>query len=518
MRRRCAVGCAAAVATVLGLALPGPASAATLTREFGSALIYIAADSEANSLDVRLDGSSIVFRDTGAVITTDVTTQDCTHPDQNTVVCPPVGPPGFEAFRSVRAELRDRDDSGTLDLPLMASLLGGDGSDVLTVSTGTPAAVPVEARGEAGNDTLAVGTGQVLLYGGPGDDGLTAGAQGGSLLHGDAGSDRLVGGPGFDPLAGDDGADVIVAGDGDDQIQGDYFFLAGPGDYGPDNVDAGPGNDTVDAAGGNDVVTGGPGNDRLVGGLGDDRMAGAEGDDMLDGGSGSDTLGGDAGNDTIGGADGADRATGGAGGDLIFGGIDNDRLTGGGPGATGTDRGDRVDGEDGSDVVAGGPGQDALFGGAGDDKLVMGRGGDGVDAGADDDDIEAIDRAAGRIGCGAGEDAVAPDARDRTHIDCETIERPVTCLARWRARCTVIATISTTARRATIVGRGSIRLRPGRTRTLRVPLSSRARTIVRRAKRIDVRLATEYRTRKQRRRNALTTFSLHAKLPAPAPQ
>ena len=94
MRRRCTVGCGAAVAAVLGLALPGPASAATLTREFGTSLIYIAADSEVNALDVRLDGSSMVFRDTGAVINTDVTTQDCTHPDQNTVVCPPLGPPG----------------------------------------------------------------------------------------------------------------------------------------------------------------------------------------------------------------------------------------------------------------------------------------------------------------------------------------------------------------------------------------------------------------------------------------
>ena len=86
----------------------------------------------------------------------------------------------------------------------------------------------------------------------------------------------------------------------------------------------------------------------------------------------------------------------------------------------------------GADVVAGGPGADALIGGAGDDRVIMGPGPDRADAGADDDRVVAGDRVAGAIACGAGEDAVAPDARDRVHIDCETIERSVSCPARWR--------------------------------------------------------------------------------------
>jgi hypothetical protein len=493
----------------------GKASAATVSVELPTTLVYAADAGEANALDVHMEGTSIVFHDPAAIIVlgdfTQTPVQVCNQLDQNRVACDP-------AFvMSVRAELRDGNDHGTLDLPMMASLQGGDGNDSLTVSTSTPAVAPVEAHGNGGNDTLAVGAGPVLLYGGPGEDGLTAGPQGGSLLHGDTGGDHLMGGAGSDWLAGDDGADVIVGGEGGDHIFGDYFGPFGPSDPGPDKVDAGPGSDTVDAGGGDDIVMGGSGGDTVAGGLGDDQLEGAEDDDVLDGASGNDALSGGAGRDTIRGSDGADTATGGAGGDLLFGGIDDDRLTGGGSGATSADPGDRVDGEDGSDIVAGGPGRDALFGGAGDDRVLMGPRGDGVDAGDDDDEVIGTDGAAGAIACGSGEDAVAPDRRDRVHIDCETIERPVRCPARWRGRCTVSAKLSTTGRRITVLGEGATRVRPGRTRTLRVPLSPRGQAIVRRARQIDARLTVKYRAGTHHRGPVSTTFSLHAKLPSPTP-
>jgi len=498
----------------MGVPLAGAASAATVSVELPSTLVFTAGAGESNNVNVHMDGALVVFHDSGATVALgEHFLVDCNQPDQNTVTCDP-----GQFMRSVRAELLDGDDQGTLDLPLMAALQGGDGNDTLIVSTSTPPVAPVEARGEAGNDTITGGRGDVLLYGGQGEDLLTAGTQGVSLLHGDAGNDRLIGSEGRDVLVGDAGADTIAAAEGDDRIFGDDFGAFGPFDPGPDNIDAGPGTDNVDAGGGNDVVRGGPGPDTLTGGIGDDQLEGADDDDVLDGASGNDTLSGDAGRDTIRGSDGADTATGGAGGDLLFGGIDNDRLTGGGTGATGADPGDRVDGEDGSDVVAGGPGRDALFGGAGDDRMLMGPDGDAVDAGDDDDEVIARDGAAGAIACGTGEDSVAPDRGDRAHIDCETIERPVHCPARWRSKCKVTATLSTTGRRPTVIARGLIRVRRGRTRTLRVPLSPRAQAIVRRAKRITVRLAIKYSAGTHRRGPVSTTFSLRAKLPSPTPR
>jgi Ca2+-binding RTX toxin-like protein len=512
MRRHALVGFILVAAAVCG-PLAGTASAATVSVELPSTIVYKAGTGETNALDVHMEAARVVFHDPGAAVSVgDVLLLDCSQDDQNTVSCDP-----GQFMRSVRAELVDGDDRGALDLPLTASLQGGDGNDTLTVSTITPAPGPVEAHGDAGDDTMAVGAGQVLLYGGPGADGLTAGPQGGSLLHGDTGEDHLTGGAGPDSLAGDDGADLIVGGEGDDHILGDWFAAFGPSDHGSDTVDAGPGNDTVDGGGGDDIVMGGPGADALIGGLGGDQLQGAEDDDVLEGASGNDTLTGDAGRDTIRGADGADTATGGAGGDLLFGGVDDDQLTGGGPGATSADAGDRVDGEDGSDVVAGGPGRDALFGGPGDDRVVMGPRGDAVDAGADDDEVIGTDGFPGAIACGTGEDAVTPDRRDRVRVDCETIERSVRCPARWRGMCNVTGTLSTGGRRAKLLGRGATRVRRGRMRTLRVPLSPRGQAIVRREKQIDVRLVVKYRAGTNRRGPVARTFSLRSKLPSPTP-
>ena len=502
------------VLTAMGAPLAGSASAATVSFELPTKLVFTAAAGEGNNVDVHMDATRVVFHDAGATVTLgEHFLLDCNEPDQNTVTCD-----RGQFILSVRTDLLDGDDRGTLDLPMMGALQGGDGNDTLTVSGGTPSTGLVEARGEAGNDMITAGTGDVLLYGGLDDDLLTAGSLGVSMLHGDAGSDRLVGSAGRDVLVGDAGADTITAAEGDDQVFGDDFSAFGAFDPGPDQIDAGPGSDNVDAGGGNDVVLGGPGPDTLTGGIGDDQLEGAEDDDTLDGASGNDALNGGAGRDTIRGSDGADTATGGAGGDQISGGIDNDRLTGGGPGATSADPGDRVDGEDGADVIEGGPGRDALFGGPGDDRVLMGPGGDATDAGADDDEVAAADGAAGSVACGTGEDAVAPDRRDRVHVDCETIERLLRCPARWRSKCSVTATLSTTGRRATVLGRGSARIRRGRTRLVRVPLSSRGQAIVRRAKKIDVHLVASYRAGKHHRGSGGPTFSLRSKLPSPVPR
>jgi Ca2+-binding RTX toxin-like protein len=199
-------------------------------------------------------------------------------------------------------------------------------------------------------------------------------------------------------------------------------------------------------------------------------------------------LAGGDGRDKLAGGDGRDTANGGAGRDTVGGGAGGDRLTGG------------LD-------------ADALRGEAGDDLIAMGPGRDRTDAGGGDDRVVADDRARGSIGCGSGEDSAAPGAGDRVHIDCETLERTVTCPKRWHQRCAVSGAVSTTGGSPLVLGRGAARVGRGATRSLRVPLSGRARTTVRRRRRVAVRLAVEIVAGAHHRGPLTTAFSLHIRLP-----
>ncbi|MBE3131920.1 MAG: hypothetical protein IMZ55_00460, partial [Acidobacteria bacterium] len=130
---------------------------------------------------------------------------------------------------------------------LTINILGGAGDDVLAVDKSLTQ--PATLYGGAGNDTLTAGggpstlvggTGNDRLYGGAGDDTLDATAGGDNTLDGGAGSDDLFGGPGNDEMRGGLGDDRLDASlGGSNLLQGD------------------PGNDTL---------TGGPGDDRLYGG------------------------------------------------------------------------------------------------------------------------------------------------------------------------------------------------------------------------------------------------------------
>jgi Ca2+-binding RTX toxin-like protein len=433
---------------VTGLLWPTPAPGATVSME-GLMVVFTAGPGEANVLDVRLDGTAVVYSD-GAAEITDFPAGVCARRAPGTVACDPssLGPQQF----STRVELRDGNDRGTLDLPFLSWLDGGDGDDTLTVSTTTTTA-PVEGLGGPGDDVIVGGSGYEILRGGDGQDQLAAGP-GGAQLEGGPGRDRLTGGDSLEMILGGGDADTIVAGAGDDFIYGD----ADLGVEAADQIDAGPGDDRVFAGGGNDRVTGGPGADHLVGGDGADRMAGGEGDDRLDGAAGNDRATGDAGRDRVSGDAGDDRLTGGADNDVLLGGDGDDRLTMG-PGR------DRADGE-------------------ADDDLVLGR--DGV-------------RAA--IECGTGEDTATPDTRDRVHLDCETISQPVRC----RRRCRATGTLTT--KRGVVLGRGAIRLPARRTRSLRVPLSAKGSNAVRRAGKLHAWLVVE-----TGRRSTLTRFSLHTSL------
>lgn len=98
--------------------------------------------------------------------------------------------------------------------------------------------------------------------------------------------------------------------------------------------------------------------------------------------------------DTLTGSSASDRLTGLAGDDTINGLAGADCLKGG----------------TGADVLDGGPGNDRLHGGGGNDVLTGGRG---------NDTIEAKDGTIDTIDCGAGDDAVHADRKDRIKR-CET--------------------------------------------------------------------------------------------------
>src|SRR5262245_28961647 len=106
---------------------------------------------------------------------------------------------------------------------IVVSSVGGnlqvtDNSAPVTIKalSGTPTLAQtrlVVVFGRDGNDQITIdaslGTVPAALYGGLGNDTLTAGHNGNSLLYGGDGDDALNGGGGMDLLVGDSGNDVL---------------------------------------------------------------------------------------------------------------------------------------------------------------------------------------------------------------------------------------------------------------------------------------------------------------------
>src|SRR5262245_56286587 len=93
-----------------------------------------------------------------------------------------------------------------------------DNSTPVTIKAlfGTPTLAQthlVVVFGREGNDQITIdaslGTVPAALYGGRGNDSLTANHNGNSLLYGGDGNDNLKGGGGKDLLLGDEGDDVL---------------------------------------------------------------------------------------------------------------------------------------------------------------------------------------------------------------------------------------------------------------------------------------------------------------------
>jgi Ca2+-binding RTX toxin-like protein len=251
--------------------------------------------------------------------------------------------------------------SPTCVMSVVANL--GAGNDTLNA---TALALPINANGEAGDDTIKGGTtndtlrgdlGNDVIYGGTGNDTIE-GSQGDDFLAGDVGDDsyRFTGNL---PL----GADTIVEGlnSGNDSLNFSSMVNNAPGNVGIrldlnmtsswqtvaqtssfssflslsfsgslsqlENVFGTERNDTIQGNnlsnviygnGGQDYLYGNGGGDQLYGGGGNDYLFGGGGDDGLYGGDGNDYLFGEDGNDTCMGGAGADTISGGSGWDLAY--------------------------------------------------------------------------------------------------------------------------------------------------------------------------------------------------------
>jgi Ca2+-binding RTX toxin-like protein len=258
------------LATIVSLAAPAWANAATATLESGTALEVEAAGGETNRLSVTEDGGGFTVMDATAPLNAG---SGCTAVSSAMVRC------------------------ATTTTPRSVFIDAGDGSDRVTLRSLDISTASV-ARGGAGGDRIFGGGGDDILHGDGGVDSLVGGS-GINTLDGGLGDDFLYGGSGRDRIsfatrkrsvtvdlakgkAGQRGEkDVLdeveeaIGGQGSDELRGSSAantLLGGPG----------AGRDRVDGRGGNDSLVG----KRVIGGRGSDRIDGRR----LDCGSGGDTV------------------------------------------------------------------------------------------------------------------------------------------------------------------------------------------------------------------------------------
>ena len=276
--------------------------------------------------------------------------------------------------------------------PDIAVLVNGLGGDDTICVVGTPTLVTdayqISISGGVGNDTL---------YGGDGDDHLSAGSVGfdtdPNTVHGGLGDDFIVGGDFDDELFGNQGDDIIAGRAGDDAIHG------------------GQGNDLIGAQDGDDQAFGGPGNDAIYGGIGKDELFGGGGHDALFSHHGLDGqiefdsfLGIGALSTTIE----LDTA-----GSRMFGGTGNDVIIG-------SNRWDRMQGGDGNDVLMGLEGRDWMRGGAGSDIIIGGAGIDDVNGNLGNDHMLIHGQDTGLGGFGTDICHLGNGSNDSQLRSCET--------------------------------------------------------------------------------------------------
>ncbi len=190
-------------------------------------------------------------------------------------------------------------DPGSAGSDVLIGGPGFDAADYQSRTTGVTITLDDVANDGAPGETGNVGSDVEGVFGGSGNDTLSAaGAPGFVGLDGGPGNDHLIGGPGDDSLAGGLGADLIEGGPGEDLVFYDDHAagVAVSLDDVPNDGSAGEGDDVATDV---EDVEGGPGPDTLIGDAAGNFLDGGPGDDHVVGGGGSDYLAGESGNDTF---------------------------------------------------------------------------------------------------------------------------------------------------------------------------------------------------------------------------
>jgi len=364
-------------ALVMVLAMPGAASAATITRKtdtFGTSFTYEAAAGEANALtvDIDLKARKATFTDTGATITA---------PAACTVSGAVATCPASATVTLSKVTLADGDDSFTdvadpVDLDIdIRSVEAGPGNDSVD-------AAAAEVSGGDGDDHLTGDGFLTNFFGGPGAD----------TLRGASDGQEFEGGPGVD----------IIDGGGEPQQQVSYA-----GEIQPIVADLNQG--TMGPVGEEDTVTRVSG---VVGGKGDDVITGNSAGNRIEGGDGDDTIAGGGGQDDLVPGHGSDLVDGGSGKDVIV--EARGEMT---PDAV-------LDGGAGPDEILARSSAATVLGGAGNDRLRFDSDNVRVDGGVGDDllrDHRGLTDSKG-ITCGEGNDVAVDFGKAVVPADCESIE------------------------------------------------------------------------------------------------
>lgn len=315
---------------------------------------------------------------------------------------------------------------------------GGEGNDVIDMTSTDFDYGNVTLDGGDGNDVLWASSGDDVLLGGFGNDNLFGGA-GDDYLDGGDGADTMAGGIGNDTYVVDDIGDIVTesANAGIDLVRSSISYtltanvenltLMGAGSiHGVGNTL----NNIITGNGAANILNGGTGADTLIGGAGDDMYVVDNAADKVieNAGEGFDTIQssvtrtisdnverliltgssalnatGNGGDNVLIGNAGVNILTGGMGNDLLNGGAGNDTLIGdaGNDVLEGMEGNDSLSDNGGNNLFNGGAGNDTMGGGGGNELFIGGKGNDTITTGQGAD-ILAFAR-------GDGQDTVKPD-------------------------------------------------------------------------------------------------------------
>jgi hypothetical protein len=198
----------ALVLTLLSLAVPSAASAATVTVESG-VLRYVAAPDFQNNVTFSQTGSSVTVTRVGDDADELTDGAGCTSVTSTAITC--------SGITRVEADAGNRADRLTSTLTTITTVLeGGDGDDALD---GGPSADIL--RGEDGNDILTPNTGTDSISGGDGLDTVVYGRRVAPVFtfdalanDGDAGENDLIGNDVENLSAASESGLVTIVGDG----------------------------------------------------------------------------------------------------------------------------------------------------------------------------------------------------------------------------------------------------------------------------------------------------------------